>query len=1013
MRLLKILKIHSSEAGMVAWVAGLMFFASFGGAVGSPGVESLFFSRFGVRFLPHMYILLGLIIVGASLGITALLGRVDSKRLYYRLPLVMAALLVISRILVAFDFRWFYPPLWLGMNVSWTLLSLFTWGLAALVCDARQAKRLFPLFSAAYILGLTAGGLLTRPLVAWVGTENLLLVWAAMLALAFFLARSIAGLARRGAGGQSRRGAASLLDEIKEGYQFTRSSPLLRWMAVAAVLFAIMYYSVVFPFSRGVAAQFPDENQITAFLGVFQGASTGLSFLLSLLLANRLYARFGYMTSILVYPVLYLAGFIAVILQPAFLTLVIFRFSQVLWSEGVSEGANQAMYNLAPEAQREQTRAFVRGVANPAGVSLVGVILLASERLRNPVTIIYFTGLAAAAATCYFVWRARGAYSLALVDALRRGQPHLFSAGDEPYCGFPRDATALRAVINGLSSPEAPVRRVSAEILANQCAPEAMDEIVAALDDDDPAVRAALVRSISLTGAQSAILEVASMLKDEDPQVRVAAIDALRNLAGYSRGLSQHLQPLLLDPDPAVVSRAAASLLLLGPHPEAEAKLRALAAHKDPHIRIIALQALVLWGSQSAYDIAAEALKDPLPAIRREAAAILARIDASQCIIPLVFLLGDEDPSVGLAAAQALGEIGKPAIETVLGVLHDPHSEGMALVALERLPVQPYAGKIEAYARDRAGRALRHHALWLASLSQASQTPALCMASDALRAKSVDEAKKALKAVSLLWDRVGIPLAIESLDSPQPAQRANALETLESSAKSGLVKDLLTLWEPEGDQAPAAQDWIAGMLADKDPWLRACAVLAAGDVDGRVARGELDRLARSDPDELVRTTSENILAGGSGMKTLQTLSLMEKILFLRGVPLFAELSPVDLRQVAGIAGEHLFADGEVISEQGTIGEEMYVIVSGEVRVVSHGKGGKAERVMLSKPGDPVGEMSIISRAPRIATLVAAGQVRALCIERADFEQILRQRPETSLAVMRVLCKRLEECVVNS
>jgi CRP-like cAMP-binding protein len=69
--------------------------------------------------------------------------------------------------------------------------------------------------------------------------------------------------------------------------------------------------------------------------------------------------------------------------------------------------------------------------------------------------------------------------------------------------------------------------------------------------------------------------------------------------------------------------------------------------------------------------------------------------------------------------------------------------------------------------------------------------------------------------------------------------------------------------------------------------------------------------------------------------------------------------------------------------------------------------------MLSKPGDPVGEMSIISRAPRIASLVAAGQVRALCIERQDFEQILRQRPETSLAVMRVLCKRLEDCVVNS
>jgi CRP-like cAMP-binding protein len=53
-------------------------------------------------------------------------------------------------------------------------------------------------------------------------------------------------------------------------------------------------------------------------------------------------------------------------------------------------------------------------------------------------------------------------------------------------------------------------------------------------------------------------------------------------------------------------------------------------------------------------------------------------------------------------------------------------------------------------------------------------------------------------------------------------------------------------------------------------------------------------------------------------------------------------------------------------------------------------------------------MAIISRAPRMASLIASGEVRALCIEQADFEELLRLRPETSLAVMRVLCERLRE-----
>ena len=63
---------------------------------------------------------------------------------------------------------------------------------------------------------------------------------------------------------------------------------------------------------------------------------------------------------------------------------------------------------------------------------------------------------------------------------------------------------------------------------------------------------------------------------------------------------------------------------------------------------------------------------------------------------------------------------------------------------------------------------------------------------------------------------------------------------------------------------------------------------------------------------------------------------------------------------------------------------------------------------LRRPGEYVGEMAIISRAPRIASLTTQGDVRTLTIDRRRFERILRERPEASLAVMRVLCDRLRE-----
>ena len=60
------------------------------------------------------------------------------------------------------------------------------------------------------------------------------------------------------------------------------------------------------------------------------------------------------------------------------------------------------------------------------------------------------------------------------------------------------------------------------------------------------------------------------------------------------------------------------------------------------------------------------------------------------------------------------------------------------------------------------------------------------------------------------------------------------------------------------------------------------------------------------------------------------------------------------------------------------------------------------------PGDYVGEMAVISQEPRMASLLAEGDTRVLCIERGQFEAILRERPETSLAVMRMLIARLRE-----
>jgi len=130
---------------------------------------------------------------------------------------------------------------------------------------------------------------------------------------------------------------------------------------------------------------------------------------------------------------------------------------------------------------------------------------------------------------------------------------------------------------------------------------------------------------------------------------------------------------------------------------------------------------------------------------------------------------------------------------------------------------------------------------------------------------------------------------------------------------------------------------------------------------------------------------------------------IERVLFLRRVPLFDELAPADLGAIAEVAQERSFADGELLASEGELGDELMIVASGTVRVEAGGS-----EIARRGPGEVVGEMSLITRGPRIASLVADGDVRAIRIGRREFESMIHDRPDIGIGVMRVLAQRLAE-----
>ncbi len=133
------------------------------------------------------------------------------------------------------------------------------------------------------------------------------------------------------------------------------------------------------------------------------------------------------------------------------------------------------------------------------------------------------------------------------------------------------------------------------------------------------------------------------------------------------------------------------------------------------------------------------------------------------------------------------------------------------------------------------------------------------------------------------------------------------------------------------------------------------------------------------------------------------LTRVERVLALKNIELFHDIPGEVLADIAALLEEETFEKGQYIVNEGDLGKELFMIVKGEVEVVV---GGNVVAVM--KEGAGFGEMALIDSQPRSADIIARNDVLVLKMESDDFLEILKQRDEVALGVIRVLTGRIRE-----
>jgi HEAT repeat protein len=282
-----------------------------------------------------------------------------------------------------------------------------------------------------------------------------------------------------------------------------------------------------------------------------------------------------------------------------------------------------------------------------------------------------------------------------------------------------------------------------------------------------------------------------------------------------------------------------------------------------------------------------------------------------------------------------------------------------------------------------------------------------------------------------------------SLLSPDPRKRANALESLEATGSHRLAElivplftapsldDLIqiaqdkcgwqvpSVWDALQALWPALRDRAVETPLESSEMLTAAGMLAALDAVPIATQSSaaLERIKLAVETELhseqslPRETAGLALRRLTGDKERAMLTVIEKVVFLKQVPLFGDLTAGDLRPIAEVTDEAAFEPGQLIITEGEPGDTLYLIVSGKV-AVQHRRRAAVEQTLTELaalgPREYFGEMALFDEGPSSADVVALLPTQVLRVRRAPLYALLERQPALTLGLLRVLSRRLRQ-----
>ena len=470
--------VKDSEIRMVGYFFLFFVFLGCGTALGRGATDTLFFKRYGIEYLPTMYIILSFVLCAVSLYYAAFADRISGERFFKIIFTSLMSLLIICWLVMSYtNIDAVYPFSFLVYEVASELLLIHSWQYLSQNFDTLQNKRLIPIVLAGTQIGFIAGGLILANASPLIGVQNILLVWCFMLGICMWIMSTWhhkhgESLYFR-AGHKGKKKLTQAISQVTQGVRFMKTSPLLRASSFSLYFMVITFYVLCYSVHWIYNNTYTTEESLSRFFGYLTAATAMITFTLQIFVTNRLIRRFGAKKVNILFPVTSLLSYFALFISFAVPSALLGSLNKDTIMQAFRNPVRNLFISALPANIQGRARAMSIAIVLPLALVTCGVLLSIMTKMDSPQ---YFLLLGASAALIYLFYNLRmnKAYVSEIISSLKQ-KLYVPVTGDD---NKPKnESDYLEEISKGLQHHDSSINISYARMLINSY-PERAVEII-------------------------------------------------------------------------------------------------------------------------------------------------------------------------------------------------------------------------------------------------------------------------------------------------------------------------------------------------------------------------------------------------------------------------------------------------------------------------------------------------------------------------------------------------------